>query len=50
MASDERERDVMKEAEENLASARRTLAAIDDLNKRWKVGLYALNILEFSKA
>lgn len=33
------EKDVLQEAEENLASIRRTLAAIDDLNKRWKVGL-----------
>ena len=27
----------MKEAAENLASVKRTLAAIDDLNKRWEV-------------
>ena len=33
----ERERDVMKEAAENLASVKKTLAAIDDLNKRWEV-------------
>lgn len=32
-----KERDVMKEAEENLASVKSTLAAIDDLNKRWEV-------------
>ena len=33
----EEERDVMKEAEENLASVKNTLAAIDDLYKRWEV-------------
>ena len=33
----EKERDVMKEAAENLASVKETLAALDDLNKRWEV-------------
>ena len=33
----EKEKDVLESAEENLASIRRTLAAIDDLNTRWKV-------------
>lgn len=32
-----KERDVMKEAEDNLASVKATLAAIDDLSKRWEV-------------
>ena len=31
------ERDVIKEAADNLASVRNTLAAIDDLNARWEV-------------
>lgn len=35
----EKERDVMKEAADNLASVKNTLAAIDDLNKRWEVDL-----------
>lgn len=34
---EETERDVMKEAAENLASVKETLAAIDDLNARWEV-------------
>lgn len=32
-----KERDVIKEAEDNLASVKATLAAIDDLSKRWEV-------------
>ena len=38
-AGDKEERDVLKEAAENLASLKKTLAAIDDLNARWEVGL-----------
>ena len=38
----EEERDVMKEAEENLASVKNTLAEIDDLYKRWEVYYHKL--------
>lgn len=41
----EKERDVMKEAAENLASVKDTLAAIDDLNKRWEVCFFLFAML-----
>ena len=36
-AREEKEKDVLEEAAENLASVRKTLAAIDDLTTRWEV-------------
>lgn len=40
----EKERDVMKEAADNLASVKNTLAAIDDLSKRWEVAKPTLDL------
>ena len=39
---EEEERDTLKEAEANIASVKKTLAAIDDLDRRWRVSCRAV--------